>query len=267
MVHGVQGILVPLLADKIPHRAVFAFAERLIEGDGLPRHLPDAMGLLDGEARHLGHLFDVRLAAVLLDEQPRGIAELCHRIDHVHGHPDRAALVGDRAGDRLPDPPGRIGGKLEAAGVFELVDGPHQPGIPLLDQVQERKPAMTVALGYGNHQPQVAGSEVALRFVIPLLQVIESGQPPRQRAPALPRGEQQPPVFHLERLPAGDSAGWVVELSANIIQPAADRPQLLQERRDPLDPQMHFLDQPHRLVPLPHEPLPGGPASLQGHAP
>ena len=30
---------------------------------------------------------------------------------------------------------------------------------------------------------------------------------------------------------------------------------------------MHFLDQPHRLVPLPHEPLPGGPASLQGHAP
>ena len=57
---------------------------------------------------------------------------------------------------------------------------------------------MTVALGYGNHQPQVTGSEVALRFVIPLLQVIESGQPPRQRAPALPRGEQQPPVFNLE---------------------------------------------------------------------
>jgi hypothetical protein len=40
----------------------------------------------------------------------------------VHGDADGAGLVGDRAGDRLPDPARRIGGELVAAAVLEFVD-------------------------------------------------------------------------------------------------------------------------------------------------
>ncbi len=38
-------------------------------------------------------------------------------------NPDGPGLIGDRAGDRLADPPGGVGGELVTAPVFELVDG------------------------------------------------------------------------------------------------------------------------------------------------
>jgi hypothetical protein len=56
----------------------------------------------------------------------------------VHRDADRARLVGDRARDRLADPPRGVGGELVAAAVFELVHRLHQADVALLDQVEER---------------------------------------------------------------------------------------------------------------------------------
>src|SRR3546814_18612635 len=60
---------------------------------------------------------------------------------------DRARLVGDRAGDRLPDPPGRIGRELVAAAILELVDRLHQTDIAFLNEIQELQAAVRVLLG------------------------------------------------------------------------------------------------------------------------
>jgi hypothetical protein len=81
--------------------------------------------------------------------------ELVDRLDHVHRDPDRPRLIGDRAGDRLPDPPGRVRRELVAAGVVELLDRPDQPQVPLLDQVEEDQAAPDVALRDRHHQPQI----------------------------------------------------------------------------------------------------------------
>src|SRR6266571_5107202 len=51
---------------------------------------------------------------------------LLHPLDDVDGHADRPRLVGERARDRLPDPPGRVGRELEAAAPVELLDGADQ---------------------------------------------------------------------------------------------------------------------------------------------
>ena len=43
----------------------------------------------------------------------------------MHRQTDGAALLGDRAGDCLTDPPGRVGREAVALMVVELLDGAH----------------------------------------------------------------------------------------------------------------------------------------------
>src|SRR5918994_1713294 len=50
--------------------------------------------------------------------------------------------VGDRAGDRLTNPPGRVGRELVAAAIFELIDRLHQADVAFLDEVQELQTAI-----------------------------------------------------------------------------------------------------------------------------
>ena len=109
-----------------------------------------------------GDLGVARFASEPLDQLALGVDQLVQALDHVHGDADRAALVGDRAGDRLAYPPGRVGRELVAAAVVELLDRPDQPQRALLDQVEERQPAPDVALGDRHHQAQVRLDHVLL---------------------------------------------------------------------------------------------------------
>ena len=85
-----------------------------------------------------------------------------HVLDHVHRDADRAGLVGDRAGDRLADPPRGVRRELEALGVVELVDRPHQAEVALLDQVEQLHAAARVALGDAHDEAQVGLGQLAL---------------------------------------------------------------------------------------------------------
>ena len=73
------------------------------------------------------------------------------------GEPDRAALVADRAADRLADPDRRVGGEAVALAVVELLDRADQPERALLDQIGEREPVAGAleALGDVDDEPQV----------------------------------------------------------------------------------------------------------------
>src|SRR5438477_264583 len=64
--------------------------------------------------------------------------------------------------DRLANPPRGVRAELEAAAILVLVHRPHQAGVPFLDQVEERQPAVAVLLGDGNDQAQIAAREVPL---------------------------------------------------------------------------------------------------------
>ena len=84
-----------------------------------------------------------------------GRADLVQLLDHVHGYADRAGLVSQGTRDRLADPPGRIGGELEALAVVELLRSTHQTQGSLLDQVEERQSLVAVVLGDRHHKAQV----------------------------------------------------------------------------------------------------------------
>src|SRR3546814_11053036 len=62
---------------------------------------------------------------------------LFDRLDHVDRDADGAGLVGDRAGDRLENPPGGVGRELVAAAVFELIDRLHEDDITFMNKIKE----------------------------------------------------------------------------------------------------------------------------------
>ncbi len=90
----------------------------------------------------------------------------------MHGHADRAALVGERARDRLADPPRRVGRELVAAPVVELLGGAHEADRPLLDQVEERQALVAVVLGDRDDEPQVGLDHVLLGAVVAALDAL-----------------------------------------------------------------------------------------------
>jgi hypothetical protein len=74
-----------------------------------------------------------------------------------------------RAGDRLADPPGCVGGELEALAVVELLGGPHQAQRALLDQVEERQALVAIVLGDRDDQAKVGLDHLLLRVEIAAL--------------------------------------------------------------------------------------------------
>src|SRR5262245_31417444 len=134
---------------------VLLVADRGLQTDRLLGDLEHLAHLLERYGELFGQLLRRWFAADLVQHLPRGAHDLVEGLDHVHGDADRAGLVRNRAGDGLPDPPRRVGRKLVAAPVLELVDRLHQSNVSLLDQIQELQAAVAVFLDDGDHQAKV----------------------------------------------------------------------------------------------------------------
>src|SRR5690606_15181014 len=141
--------------DEIAQVRVFVVTDGGFHGDRLLGDLQHLADLVLGHFHTLAKLFGRGLAAHFLEHLPGDAVELVDRLDHVHRNPDGAGLVGDRAGDGLPDPPGGIGRELVAAAVFELVHRLRPADVAFLDQVEELQAAVGVLLGNRDHQAQV----------------------------------------------------------------------------------------------------------------
>ena len=129
-----------------------------------------------------GDLLARRLAAVLLHEAARDAHELVDRLHHVDGDADRPRLVGDRARDRLADPPRRVGAELEALAVVELLDRADQADVAFLDQVEQRHAAADVLLRDADDEPQVRLGELLLgaeALALQRVEVVAQASPPR----------------------------------------------------------------------------------------
>ena len=121
---------------------------------------------LEREAGVLGDLLDRGVAVQLLRQLAARALRAADLLGDVDGQPDRAALVGERAGDRLADPPRRVRRKLEAELVVELLDRADQAHVPLLDQIQERHAGLRVVAGDRHHEAQVALDQAALGALV-----------------------------------------------------------------------------------------------------
>ena len=135
--------------------AVFLFADRRFEGDGLLRDLQDLAHLVDGHVHLGGDLFGRGVVAELLQELTGHADDLVDGLDHMNGDTDGARLVSNGASDGLTDPPRRVGRELVALGVVELFDGLDEAEVALLNEVEEQHAAAHVALSDGHDETQV----------------------------------------------------------------------------------------------------------------
>src|SRR3712207_3883906 len=146
----------PLVGEHLPHlRAVLRTHLRVDGGDRLA-DLAQTPGLLGLHVEPVGELLLRGVAAELEAQRVLRAAEAVERVDDVGGKADRAGAVGDGAGDGLADPPRRVRREAVAHLRVELLDGPDQAGVALLDQVLEEHAATPVLLGDRDHEPQVA---------------------------------------------------------------------------------------------------------------
>ena len=152
---GMRGAHSARVLHEFAEAGVFALAHGPVEAHRLPSHVEHPACLLDRHAGCLRDLLRRRLAAEFVEQFLRGGPQLREHVDHVHRDTDRAGLVRDRPGDRLTDPPGRVGRELEATAVFVLVHCPHQARVALLDEIQEAQAAVAVFLGDRHDQSQV----------------------------------------------------------------------------------------------------------------
>src|SRR5271166_2701912 len=153
-----------LVLDEVAEVAIILVADWRFEADRLLGDLEHLAHLLERHRELLGKLLRRRLAADLVQHLARGAHDLVDRLNHVHRNADRARLIGDRAGDRLPDPPCGVGRELVAAAVFELVHRLHEPDVPLLDEIEELKAAVRVLLGDRDDEPEVRLDHFLLRL-------------------------------------------------------------------------------------------------------
>src|SRR5471030_301743 len=149
--------------DEVTQMGVFVITDRGFHGDRL---FSDLQYLADLVLRHFhafAQLFRGRFATHFLQHLAGNTVELVDRLDHVHRNTDGAGLVGDRASDRLTDPPAGISRELVAATVFELVHSLHQADVAFLEQIEELQATVGVLLGDGDHQSHVRFNHLFLR--------------------------------------------------------------------------------------------------------
>src|ERR671910_3534191 len=119
---------------------------RVDAGDGLA-DLAQAPGLLRFYTEPLDELLLGSVAAELDTESILGASQAVESVNDVCGQTHGAGVVGDCAGDSLTDPPRRVSREAVSHLGVELLDGPDQTCVPLLDQILERHAAAPVLLG------------------------------------------------------------------------------------------------------------------------
>ena len=113
------------------------------------------------EPSGLRQLGDGRLVTVDGLQPRTGRADLHQGVVQCDGQADGPLARRDATLDRLADPPGRVGGELEPTTPVELLHGPDQPEVALLDQLVE---AQLGPLGelrcHRHHEAEVGVDEV-----------------------------------------------------------------------------------------------------------
>jgi len=173
-----------LVGEQLAHLGALVGVKPGVDaGDGLP-DLAQPPGLFWPDVEPLGELLLGGVAAELEAKGVLGPAQPVEGVHDVGGETDGAPMVREGAGDGLPDPPRSVSREAVAHFGVELLDGPDEAGVALLDEVLERHAATPVLLGDGDHQP-----EVGLDELLPRPTVARVGAP--AEVPLLSRVEQR----------------------------------------------------------------------------
>ena len=84
----------------------------------------------------------------------------------MYRNPDRSRLIRNGAGDRLTDPPGRVGAEFIAFPVIKLLDCLNESKISLLDQVEQLHAPSGIPFCDTHHKTQVRLRKLLLCLLV-----------------------------------------------------------------------------------------------------
>ncbi len=151
----VGGVFGGFVLDEVSEAGVLAVSDGSLEGDGLLGHLENGADAFDRELNFVRDFFRGGFASVFLNELFLDADEFVDRLDHVHRDTDGARLIGDGAGNGLPNPPSGVGREFIAAAVFKFFHGLHEAHVAFLNEVEEGESAVGVFFGDGNDETEV----------------------------------------------------------------------------------------------------------------
>src|SRR5213082_3741785 len=87
----------------------------------------------------------------------------------MHGEANRLRLIGERAFDRLLDPPRGVGGKFSTLRRIEALDGFHQADVALRNQIEQRQSKIRIIVRDLNDQTQIRTNHQGASFLVAAL--------------------------------------------------------------------------------------------------
>ena len=135
-----------VIFEKLAEITLVVITDRLVERKWLSCDFHNASHIFQWQISGVRQFFECWFAAVNLHEIACHGANFRHRIHHVDRNSNRTALVGDRARDRLTNPPGRVRREFVAAAVLEFLHSTHQTCVAFLNEIQKAEPPISIAL-------------------------------------------------------------------------------------------------------------------------
>src|SRR5437016_7990695 len=120
--------------NEVPEEG-FPVPDRMLQGGNILEDLDRLFDLVAGGLDRAGHFLEEWLPAEALCQPTSRLGDPLIGFGHVHGHPDGAGLIRQRAGNPLTDPPRGISAELEPAPVVESLRRFHQAALALLDKI------------------------------------------------------------------------------------------------------------------------------------
>jgi hypothetical protein len=152
-----------LLGHQVTERGVAVLVHGGVEADVVASPGEQVEHPVEVHAELGGDLLGLGVAAELALQGAASAADLVELLHDVHRQPHDARLLGDAACDRLTHPPRGVRRELVALGVVELLHGPDQPGVALLDQVEHGHLRAAVLARDRDDQAQVGVDELLSR--------------------------------------------------------------------------------------------------------
>ena len=165
---------ITITSEQFQQLRVVAIAHFHLKAHRLTGTAHQILDVVFGQFNELGEFADRGGTAQLLAQLPLTFLELVQHLRDVNRQSDGAALLRDRTGDALTDPPVGVGGKFVTTGGVEFLDTPHQTDGAFLDQIQKFHVPLGVLLGNTHHQAQIGrhhpllGATAVLQFPLEL---------------------------------------------------------------------------------------------------
>ena len=163
---GIGGAGGTLVLHEGADGGVFFVTHRGVQAQGIGSGAVCLDDFLNRQPQLLGDFLHSGFTTQLLHQLAVAASGLVDNLHHMHGNPDGSRLVGNGAGDGLPNPPGCVSREFVALGPVELVNGTNQTGVALLNQIQDVQTPSGILLCNGHHQPEVCFGELVLGLLV-----------------------------------------------------------------------------------------------------